>query len=410
MATALAAFRVGSQIDKGTMMAENSFFNRRELARGAFVGGAAAMLGKAAFGAAPAQAFGDVIDARKAGAKGDGATDDTGALQRALDAAAQNSGGVFLPPGVYLTHELHVPADIAVTGVAAWNYSDPGGSVLRLLSGDTPCLLNLTNARGSSIEGLALDGRFLGTGVHGISLDRTVWGKHEDGFRISGCQVNRFTGHGANLACVWAFSVRHCMFAYNKGDGLNLRGWDGFLVDNWFSGNQGAGFAARRENASITFTANRIEWNSQENMLIAGGDGYQITGNFFDRAGTVGIALRKSSRGCVQITITGNSIKRSGKFASALTGADVYGSSQILMEGAEGVTCVGNAIWAGRDDGNAGIWSPSYGIVYGGLENCVIRDNVMHDGALKQLIVDQGGNRDGVVVGDNPGRLLAVKV
>ena len=53
-----------------------------------------------------------------------------------------------------------------------------------------------------------------------------------------------------------------------------------------------AGFAARDENASVTFTANRVEWNGQENILITGGDGYQITGNFLDRAGTSGLALR----------------------------------------------------------------------------------------------------------------------
>jgi hypothetical protein len=195
------------------------------------------------------------------------------------------------------------------------------------------------------------------------------------------------------------------MLAYNKGDGLNLRGWDGFLIDNWFSGNQRAGFAGRRENASITFTANRVEWNGEENMLIAGGDGYQITGNFFDRAGTCGIALRKSTRGCVQITITGNFIKRSGKLAAAGS----HDSAQIFMDGAEGVTCIGNCIQAGRDDGNEGVWSPSFGIVYQGLRNCVIRDNVLHDGALTQLLADLGGQQEGVIVGDNPGRLSAVK-
>jgi hypothetical protein len=392
---------------RGKIMTENnnSFFNRRDLARGAMLGGASVLLGGTAMAASPEKVSGELIDARKAGAAGDGKTDDTQALQRAFDAAAENSGGVFIPPGVYLTNELHVRAGTAIIGVAAWNYSGPGGSVLRLATGDSKCLVNLTDARGSSIEGLALDGRDLGNGIHGVSLDRTVWGKHEDGFRIDRCQVNRFTGHGANLACVWAFSVRHCMFAYNKGDGLNLRGWDGFLIDNWFSGNQRAGFAARQENASITFTANRIEWNGEENMLITGGDGYQITGNFFDRAGTVGIALRKGTRGCVQVTITGNFIKRSGKLANA----DTHDSSQVFIDGAQGVTCIGNSIQAGRDDGNAGIYSPSYGIVYQGLQNCVIRDNVLHDGALKQLMLDLGAQQEGVIIGDNPGRLLGLK-
>jgi hypothetical protein len=119
----------------------------------------------------------------------------------------------------------------------------------------------------------------------------------------------------------------------------------------------------------------------------------------------VGIALRKSKRGCVQVSITGNFIKRSGKLAAAAS----PDSAQILMEGSEGVTCIGNSIQAGRDDGNAGIYSPTYGIVYEGLRNCVVRDNVLHDGAMKELMVDHGGHAEGVVVGDNPGRLLAVK-
>ena len=388
-------------------MADNDthLFSRRELARAAMLGGASALLGNAALGATGAPAGGELLEARKLGAAGDGKTDDTLALQRAFDAAAAVSGGVFMPPGVYLTKELHVRPGMAIIGIPAWNYSGPGGSVLRLADADSKCLLNLTAARGSTIEGLALDGQDKGENIHGIFVDRTGYAEHEDGFRIERCQVNRFSGDGANLSCVWCFSVRHCMLAYNKGDGLNLRGWDGFLMDNWLSGNQRAGFAARHENASVTFTANRVEWNGEENMLIAGGDGYQITGNFFDRAGTVGIALRKSTRGCVQITITGNFIKRSGKLVSA----DSHDSSQILIDGAEGVTCIGNCIQSGRDDGNAGIYSPSYGIVYQGLQNCVMRDNVMHDGALKQLMLDLGGHRDGVIVSDNPGRVFALK-
>ena len=383
---------------------DKSFFSRRELARDGMIGGASLLFGKAAMGAAGEPDGGGLLNARKFGAAGDGKRDDTRALQQALDAAGEISGGVFVPPGIYLTQELHMRADTALLGVAAWNYSNPGGSVLRLATADSTCLLNLSDARGSSIEGLALDGALLGKSIHGIATSRTTYGKHEDGFRIERCQVARFSGDGAHLECAWCFSVRHSMLAYNLGDGLNLQGWDGFLLDNWFSGNQRAGFAARRENASVTFTANRIEWNGEENMVITGGDGYQITGNFFDRAGTCGIALRKGTVPCTQVTITGNFIKRSGK----LIDAESHSSAQIFLDESKGITCVGNSLQSGRDDGGGGIYSPSYGIVYRGLENCVIRNNVLHDGALRQLMLDMGGQQQGVLVSDNPGRLFKV--
>ncbi|MGC1870634.1 MAG: hypothetical protein WA700_06705 [Acidobacteriaceae bacterium] len=135
---------------------------------------------------------------------------------------------------------------------------------------------------------------------------------------------------------------------------------------------------------------------------MTGGDGYQITGNFFDRAGTCGIALRRGRVPCSQITITGNFVKRSGKMAEL----ESPESAQIILDGARGVTCIGNALQAGRDDGGIGKFSPSYGIVYKGLEDCVISNNVLHDGALRQLLVDQGQHGQRVVVKDNPGCIL----
>jgi hypothetical protein len=275
---------------------------------------------------------------------------------------------------------------------------------LRLADPAAKCLLNIGAATGSTIEGLGFDGAGLGKGIHGIFLDKPDYGKHEDAFRIERCQVLRFTGSGVNLAHAWCFSVRHCMLAYNQGDGLCLRGWDGFLSDNWFSGNRRAGFAARDENASVTFTANRVEWNGEENVLITGGDGYQLTGNFLDRAGTCAIALRTGRRPAMQITITGNYLKRSGKLSDGAT----YDSCHLFLEGAQGVTCVGNNLQVGRDDGGRGVWSPAYGIVCKGLENCVIANNVLHEGALRQLIVDQGGHGEGVVLSNNPGSLFRV--
>jgi hypothetical protein len=84
-------------------------------------------------------------------------------------------------------------------------------------------------------------------------------------------------------------------------------------------------------------------------------------------------------------------------------------SAQILLDGASGVTLIGNNLQAGRDDGGAGKFSPSYGIVYKALHNCVISNNVLHNGALRQLFLDQGEHGEGVVVRDNPGCLFEVK-
>ena len=102
------------------------------------------------------------------------------------------------------------------------------------------------------------------------------------------------------------------------------------------------------------------------------------------------------------MTVTGNFFKRSGKLADAAS----HDSCQILIEGADGVTCAGNNLQAGRDDGGTGVWSPAYGIVYSNLQNCVITNNVLHEAALRKLIVDQGGHGLGVVVRDNPGSLF----
>lgn len=379
-------------------------FSRRSLAKSALLGGASALLTPAAFATGRTAAGATLLDARHCGATGDGQTNDTAALQRALDSAAASGSAVFLPPGIYLTGELHMRPAVALVGIPAWNITGAaGGSILRLADSNATCLLNINQATGATIEGLALDGRNLGHNIHAISVDRSAFADHEDAIRIERCQAVNFSGDGLHISRGWVISVRHCEFGHNRGDGISLRGWDCYIVDNWLSDNAGAGFAAREQNASVTFTANRIEWNHQENVIIAGADGYQITGNFLDRAGKQALALRiRDGYPCSQFTITGNYFKRSGK-RSANNSED---SAQLLLDGSAGITCTGNCFWAGRDDNDQGVWTPSYGIVVQGLEDCVITNNVLHDGALRQLLVDHGGHGSGVIIKDNPGRLF----
>jgi Right handed beta helix region len=368
---------------------------RRQIARTAAFGGMWLLMRPRM---SAAQVVADtVLNVRQFGAKGDGKSDDTKSIQSAIDAAAARGGSVHVPPGVYQSAELQMRPHVSIIGIPAWDYEHGFGSVIRLAHEHARCLLNITGAFGVTVEGLSLDGGKLGGGVHGVWLNKADYGKQEDTFRIERSQIANFSGDGVRLTRAWCFSIRHSMVAYNAGDGISLQGWDGFLLDNWLSGNHGAGFAAREENASCTFTGNRIEWN-REGVLIVGGDGYNITGNFFDRAGTCGLAVLDGK----QMSITGNFVKRSGKTANPGT----YDSSQIRLERARGITCCGNNLQVGRDDDGRGVWSPSYGIVYKELQNCVISNNVLDDGAIQELIVDLGGHSEGAVVKDNPGSLL----
>src|SRR5580700_857051 len=144
--------------------------NRRNLAKSALLGGASALFSAPTLSAQPTTTTNQLLDPHTFGAKGDGHNDDTAALQSAIDAAAEKRAAVFLPPGVYLTRELHLRPAVALTGIPAWNYSQAdGGSILRLASADNTCLLNLTDARGATLHGLALDGVSLGQNIHGIA-------------------------------------------------------------------------------------------------------------------------------------------------------------------------------------------------------------------------------------------------
>ena len=140
------------------------------------------------------------------GAVGDGETDDTAAIQRALDAAEEAGGGVLrLPPGeYYTTYSLLYGSHTVLTGPGAtlrFEPSDADGTALVSRSFD-----GSTETRDVVIEELAVESvdPEKGNGI-GVAKAQNV--------TIRGCRTEELHWHLIDVAGAKDVSVRDCYAA-----------------------------------------------------------------------------------------------------------------------------------------------------------------------------------------------------
>ena len=347
-----------------------------------------------------------VFDITEYGAIGDGLIDCTTAIQAAFDDAADCQGKVVVPPGKYLTGRLHMRGQgVSLVGTSAWSFRSNGSSVFILNDDTADCMIDITGAFGCAIRGMSLDGSKVGEMIHGVKLywDEYNGGSEEDTPTIDDCRIGNFSGDGVHLEHIWCFSVRHSMLHNNGRCGLFIDGWDGFVLDNWLSCNNGGGILGRRVVASITCTGNRVEWNRRGGFIIPFGDSYNITGNFFDRSFGPALELGSEEEGGVSlVTITGNIFRRSGAHEELFENPELC--SHVILNNCSNTTVMSNTMRVGRNDGGGGVLSPDYGFVIKNCKNCIIKDNTMMTGAKKELIKEYENNLN-CIISDNLGTL-----
>ncbi len=373
---------------------------------GAFSAGSLAVDGSASF-ARTALGF----DVEAYGAVGDGTTDDSAAIQAAIDAAfAAGPGNYALlwgkTYGIRSELRLHPGTGIRGTG---GNHLNPNRvylqKTLKILSGfsGVAAIKMVSQTLGSyadrsceqRIEGLTIDGNNIGTDLAGVKALGQVHGVY-----ITDVKVQNMTGHGFWGATnsgdavgpkqPFSWRMNRLVVENCGGDGYNFHTFtDTTMIDCQVIGCQGSGFVFTGFNGSI-LTNCRAEWCGEHGYDISC---YSINmyGCSTDSNHKNGIYLHTTSTGGsnAHMVIAGARLHRDGRNGYPGVGGGDYAAIQIdghivptLISGVHTVVDVG-------DDG-LGANRPQYAIRTTNSTCVTVTDGIFW--GVDAGWVDNGGN------------------
>jgi len=242
------------------------------------------------------------VNVKQFGATGDGVTDDTVAIQAAVDSLS-SGGGLYFPNGVYgVSNTLHIDQPISILGESAGFeqiFQDAGtlfkGAVIELITGSFTTtsnkpIVNFTyNGAGSeqrvnaSMKNIVIHGNRGTTQspVHANALANNTYGH---GIRISGARYitleNVYTlrcaedgirvqSGGTGAVSSNNIVILNCASLGNADDGLDFAGGDSFVIGGQFGYNGGDGVAC---DGGLTLTNPRCWDNFTYGCRVTGDD------------------------------------------------------------------------------------------------------------------------------------------
>lgn len=360
-------------------------------------------------------------DVRLYGALGDGSTDDTAAIQSALN-AAYNGGGpwgkvVTLPAGFTfrISAPLVIPPYVTLRGGYQVRGSNTQATCLKSTAGFTgsAMLLMVDQATGGYavpsygqvIENVTLDGgaaKAFAT-FSGIRANGSV-----KGVTLRNVAVVDVSDRGVQSATVssanpYSWQIENVQVSAPGVDGFRLSG----MTDTTMVGCRVIGAGRYGYNldgmANSSFTACRAEWSGQRGWFIASNWG---SGNGSGGATWVGCSTDRNDQdgfwveatGTATLTFSGCVARRDGRNA----GAGFGGYSGFAVVGATTPVVVdGLAVFPGVDDGGGGHNSPQNGVRVATSTWFGLGSGYVHaDGTA---ILDGGGN-GALLIGTAVGR------
>lgn len=321
-------------------------------------------------------------------AKGDGVTDDTTAIQNALNAAPRG-GTVYLPPGTYaISAPLTIPPQVRLLGSAGTHLDSTTCSIkpLASFSGASVLLLVDQTTGGYSvantdahIENVTLDGSNLtGSTIDGIQAQGYV-----HGLTIDNVQIRSMPNHG--IATVTnssgsPYSWRATRVVANTcaGYGFSISMTDSTWIDVQAIGCGKSGWFLN-SCANSLFIGCRSEWSAWDGYTITGAQnsgngsgGCLFVGCSTDRSGQNGVNI--TATGPTPFTFTGLVLRRDGRNGGSGGG----GYAALAVAGATvPVSVNGITTYPGVDDNGTGTNSPQYGVSITATSTKVSLDNVL---------------------------------
>jgi polygalacturonase len=171
-----------------------------------------------------------VVNVKAKGAKGDGRTDDTSAIQAAIDAVAGTGGTVLVPDGTYL---INVVRRQALTLKSDMTLKLSKGAVLKAIPTDQKryAVLAISGVSNVTVVGGTLQGEgdkeSAGTGGMGIRIDRGA--AH---ISISSVTAKAMWGDGFYIEDASDVTLCGVTADGNRRQGLSIIEADGVLVKN----------------------------------------------------------------------------------------------------------------------------------------------------------------------------------
>ncbi|MGW9067930.1 glycerophosphodiester phosphodiesterase family protein [Streptomyces yangpuensis] len=330
------------------------------------------------------------------GAKGDGSTNDTTALQAALNACAPG-GIVHLPQGVYRTSApLAIPPGVTLQGSHAsleggLGLSSPSAFIQPLANFTGTSLILFKDQAAGGYSTLSSEQRLSDITLDGSTLDGT---KPVDGISATGniqnvglrrVTIRRMSNNGIITSGLsndfpHAWRLQSVMVDNCRSNGMVLsRMTDLTMIDCEVVGCWNEGFVLSNI-ANSQLLACRAEWN--------GSYGYHLTGAWGNAAGSGGLTMsgcatdrngwdgvRIDATGATPITISGLMTRRDGRNGGSGAGsyAGLAVASATVPVVVDGITC-----YPGVDDDGTGASSPQYGIRLTGASRIQVGSGYLH--------------------------------